>query len=137
MSKEKKVIGRFELVDFPDLGIRGMNAKIDTGAYSTAVHCNKIDVTKVGGVMVLDFEIEGKAHRFDEFGTKEVKNSFGDVEKRFIIKTKVRIGRRTVLATISLSDRAGMRFPVLIGRKLLKGRFVVDVSKEYLLSHKN
>ena len=56
------------------------------------------------------------------------------IEKRYIIKTIVKIGPKRIKAIISLSDRAKMRYPVLIGRKLLKNRFVVDVSELNYLS---
>ncbi|MGZ4118658.1 MAG: putative ATP-dependent zinc protease, partial [Bacteroidia bacterium] len=66
--------------------------------------------------------------KFAEYFQKEIKNSFGETEKRYIIKTIVKIGRKRIKSVISLTDRGTMRYPVLIGRKLLKNRFIVDVS---------
>ena len=124
-SKPKQIIGRNEIVDFPELGVLNMQAKIDTGAYSSTLHCRDI---RVQGIQ-LCFKIENeKEHCFNEFSQKNIKNSFGKIEKRYIIKTKIKIANRVIKSIISLTNRGTMRFPVLIGRKLLKNKFVVDVS---------
>ncbi|TND10425.1 MAG: hypothetical protein FD123_67 [Bacteroidetes bacterium] len=136
--REKQTIGRREIVSFPDLDLQGLVAKIDTGAYTTALHCSHVRVED--GVLffrLLDEEhpeYQDRDHRFAVFHQKEVRNSFGESELRYIIKTRIRMGRRIIKCIISLSDRGNMRYPVLIGRRLLKNRFVVDVSQENLLT---
>jgi hypothetical protein len=132
MQKEKLTIGRREQIDFPELGLYGVIAKVDTGAYTSALHCH--DIYEEKGV--LHFKLLDPSHpeyneqdqKFTEYSQKEIKNSFGEIENRFIIKTIIRMGHKQIKALISLSDREKMRYPVLIGRKLLKNRFVVDVS---------
>jgi hypothetical protein len=130
--EQKLTIGRREIVDFPELGLFGITAKVDTGAYTTALHCN--DVREEDGVLYLKLMdpshtgYTGKELSFIEFSKKEIKNSFGETESRYIIKTVIRIGRKRIKSVISLTDRGTMRYPVLIGRKLLKNRYVVDVS---------
>lgn len=132
MNKEKLTIGRRELIDFPELGLYGVTAKIDTGAYTTALHCH--DIREENGILYFKLldpghpEYTAKELSFSDYTQKEIKNSFGEIEKRYIIKTVVRIGRKRIKSVISLTDRGTMRYPVLIGRKLLKNRFVVDVS---------
>ena len=132
MDKVKTTIGRRELVDFPELELFGITAKVDTGAYTTALHCH--DIREEKGVLyfkLLDPAHEGytgKELSFSDYIQKEIKNSFGESEKRYIIKTLVRIGKKRIKSVISLTDRGTMRYPVLIGRKLLKNRFIVDVS---------
>ncbi len=132
-KKEKQVIGRREFVDFPGLGLFGIPAKIDTGAYTSVLHCHDIRVTNnILYFKLLDPshpEYNSKEHSFKTFSQKEIKNSFGEVEKRYTITTVVRIGGRKVRSLISLTDRAGMRYPVLIGRKLIGKKFIVDVSE--------
>ncbi len=124
-SKPKQIIGRRELVDFPELHVHGIFAKIDTGAYSNTLHCSEIKVKE----KKLCFKVlDEKEHCFENFSQKKIKNSFGEAEKRFVIKTKIRIAGRTIKSIISLTDRGNMRYPVLIGRRLLKNKFVVDVS---------
>jgi hypothetical protein len=73
-------------------------------------------------------EYNEQEQKFTEFFQKEIKNSFGEIEKRYIIKTIIKIGRKRIKSVISLTHRGNMRYPVLIGRKLLKNRFIVDVS---------
>jgi len=138
--REKKLIGRREIIDFPELGLVGITAKIDTGAYTTALHCHDIELREIKGVSTLCFKLLDPSHpeynereqQFTAFSEKDIKNSFGDLEKRFIIKTRIKIAGRIIKSIISLSDRGNMRYPVLIGRKLLKNRFIVDVSQVFL-----
>ena len=131
MIREKLTIGRREVVDFPELGLFGITAKIDTGAYTTALHCH--DIREENGILYFKLldpshpEYTEKEHHFTAYFQKEIKNSFGEIEKRYIIKTTVRIGNKRIKSVISLTDRGTMRYPVLIGRKLLKNKFVVDV----------
>lgn len=132
MTKEKLLIGRREIVDFPELGLKGITAKIDTGAYTTALHCH--DIREENGVLY--FKLLDPTHPdynqqeqiFKEYSQKEIKNSFGEIETRYIIKTQIKIGRKRIKSLISLTHRGNMRYPVLIGRKFLKNRFIVDVS---------
>jgi hypothetical protein len=130
---EKTVIGRRELVDFPELGIYGLTAKIDTGAYTAALHCHDIAVKNdVLHFKLLDPthpEYTQQEHTFRDFYEKDIRNSFGEVEKRYVIVTRVRLGGRIIRSVISLTNRGTMRYPVLIGRRMLKGKFVVDVSQ--------
>lgn len=127
-----QIIGRREMVDFPDLGLLGLVAKIDTGANTTALHCHHVRVEN--GVLffrLLDEshpEYDDREHRFEHFEEKLIRNSFGQSELRYVVRTTIVLGDRKIRSIISLSDRAQMRYPVLIGRRLLKNRFVVDVS---------
>ncbi|MBL7891557.1 MAG: ATP-dependent zinc protease [Bacteroidia bacterium] len=143
-EKPKITIGRREKVSFPDLGIFDIDAKIDTGAYTTALHCHDIEVKDENGKPVLYFKLLDPSHpeynkqqqRFVDFKEKDIKNSFGALERRYVLKTRLKIGRKIVKTSISLTDRGNMRFPVLIGRKLLLRRFIVDVNETYLLNTK-
>ena len=132
MNNEKITIGRREVIDFPELGLFGITAKVDTGAYTTALHCH--DIREENGVLYFKLldpthpEYTAKEQKFTTYFQKEIKNSFGEVEKRYIIKTIIKMGRKRIKSVISLTDRGTMRYPVLIGRKLLKNRFVVDVA---------
>jgi hypothetical protein len=127
-----KLIGRREFVDFPLLEINKVEAKIDTGAYTCAIHCNNIILKTKEGKQVLTFQLlDDRVYQFEEFTRKKIKNSFGEMEERYIIKTLIVIGRKKIKTTISLSDRESMRYPVLIGRRLLKGKFIIDVNLIY------
>jgi hypothetical protein len=127
-----KLIGRREYVSFPILNIQKVEAKIDTGAYTCAIHCKNIVLKTNLDKPILTFQLlDNTIYSFDEFSKKKIKNSFGEMEERYIIKTQIVIGRKKIKTSISLSDRENMRYPVLIGRKLLKGKFIVDVNRIY------
>ncbi len=126
------LIGRREFVNFPAFNITHVEAKIDTGAYTCSIHCKEIKTVSAGGKIVLCFKLlDDTTHTCDEFTKKKIKNSFGEMEERFIIKTVINIGRKKINTTVSLSNRGNMRYPVLIGRRLLKGKFIVDVNLIY------
>lgn len=124
-----KLIGRREFVDFPKLGLSQMEAKIDTGAYTSSIHCETININyeNLKPILYFTIEVEQKQpFRFEEFTKKKVKNSFGEMEERYVIRTLVRLGKKNIWSTLSLSKRDNMRYPVLIGRRLIKGKFIID-----------
>jgi len=141
--KKKITIGRKDKADFPELGLKEIDFKVDTGAYTSAIHCHKIGTKQVAGKEVLVFTLLDPSHpkynnkefSTENFREKRVKNSFGGSEKRFLVKTNIRIFQKKYAIEISLSERGEMRFPILIGRRFLMGKFVVDPSK-YDLSFK-
>lgn len=120
----------------PELGIESVKAKIDTGAYTSSIHCKKIKVKDEILSFYLPIEIQSKSviKKFQTklFTKKAIKSSNGSAELRYIIKTKVILFGKSYLAEFSLSDRSLMKNPVLLGRKLLKDRFIVDVSEKNL-----
>jgi hypothetical protein len=127
-----KLIGRREFVDFPLLGVYHVEAKIDTGAYTSSIHCSEIYIKTESNKAVLYFVVfsqdqNQKMQSLEDFSLKKIKNSFGEMEERYIIKTLIVIGGKKIKSTVSLSDRESMRYPVLIGRKLVKGTFIIDV----------
>ena len=134
-----RIIGRKEFADLPLLGLFGIEAKIDTGAYTSSLHCENIEVNYENSKPILYFTLEqseaspgnAKALRFEEFTRKKIKNSFGEMEERFVIKTIVHIGKKKIRSSISLSNRGSMRYPLLIGRKLIKAKFLVDVNRAH------
>jgi hypothetical protein len=132
INKEKRIIGRREYIDFPELGLNTIIAKMDTGAYTSALYCH--DIREENGTLVFRLlhpsysNYDPREHRFTEYDQKDIKNSFGEIETRYTIKTIVKIGRRRIKSVISLTDRSDMRYPVLIGRKILNNRFIIDVS---------
>jgi hypothetical protein len=131
-TKIKLTIGRRETIDFPELGLMGITAKIDTGAYTTALHCH--DIREKNGILYFKLldpthsDYTEKEQKFTDYFQKEIKNSFGETEKRYMIKTIIKIGSKRIKSLISLTDRGTMRYPVLLGRKILKNRFIVDVT---------
>ena len=131
-KKEKVIIGRSDMVDLPDFGIENIRAKIDTGAYRSSLHCSNI--YEEGGKLKftpLTGETEHEV-TFDTWEIKTVKSSNGEAQERYVIQTRMILFGRVLKTTLSLTDRSEMRNPLLIGRKLLNGKFIVDVSKKNL-----
>lgn len=128
-----QVVGRAERVDFPDGDVFNVPAKIDTGAYRTSVWAT--DICEQDGWLtfkLLGPESEfysGKVCRVRKFEVVEVENSFGHKENRYSISFRIKLGVRTVRTNVTLSDRGNKVYPILIGRKLLRGRYLVDVAQ--------
>ena len=138
MPRPKQIIGMTDFVDFPDLGLFDVRAKIDTGAYTSALHCKDVRLIKKGPQKTLSFLLidkTGKDSRqfySDQFSQRMIRNSFGVVEKRYVIKTQIVLFGRIIRAEFTLADRENLKNPVLLGRKLLRNRFVVDVAQKDL-----
>ncbi len=136
-KRQLRIIGRREFIDFPELGMKNIEAKVDTGAYTCAMHCHDISEKEIDGKNVLCFylldpsheEYNRTEHCFSDYFKKRIKSSSGEMEERFIIKTLIKLGKRKVRTTISLTDRGNMRYPMLLGRRMLKAKFIVDIAK--------
>lgn len=127
------VLGRSDRVDLPGLGLTDIHAKIDTGAYTSSLHCSRAAVVdgKLEFVLLDEEhpEFTGMKFVFEDYDQRIIKNSFGEGEMRYIIRTTIRIHNKTYKTQFSLSDRDNLKFPVLLGRRVLKKRFLIDVSK--------
>lgn len=140
MAKKLNLIGRQDIIDLPNFGLENIEAKVDTGAYTSAINCSRVKVSTVNGQRELTFYLSGskiherKARRFktSDFRLKKIKSSNGHMEERYVIKTVAIIYGKKIRMEFSLSDRSNMKFPILLGRKMLTGRFIVDVSKKNL-----
>jgi hypothetical protein len=137
---EKKIIGRREKVDFPDLGLYEIDAKIDSGAFTSSIHCHNIELVKQNRKKFVSFNLLDPSHpAYNEknfvlpvHSDKKVKSSFGNVEHRYVILTRMKIFDEIFDVELSLADRSNMEVPVLLGRKALRKKFLVDVDKENL-----
>lgn len=129
----KAIVGRAERVDFPSADVFGVPAKIDTGAYRSSVWAS--DVHEQDGVLNYKLlgptsaQYSGKECTTKEYEIVEVENSFGQKENRYSVYMRVKLGSKTVRSNFTLADRSIKTYPVLIGRKLLRGRYLVDVSE--------
>lgn len=132
----KKIIGRVDRFDFPELDLFDIDVKIDTGAYTSAIHCSQIQ--EQDGKLFCTFYskghplFSGKQVVFNTFSRTDVKSSNGHKENRFKIKSLVVIFGKSYKINLTLSTREDMKFPVLIGRQFLKQKFLVDVDEEYV-----
>jgi hypothetical protein len=117
---ENKILGIFEKVDFPQFDIKGISAKIDSGAYTGSLHCTKIEEesTKIGTVLHFSpFDYPDNKITINDFTVRIVRSSNGTQEKRYFIKTFITLKGETYPVLLSLADRSNMKWPVLIGRR--------------------
>ncbi len=129
-------IGRIDKADFPELNLQNIKVKVDTGAYTSSIHCHDVKEVESEGEKYIEFEIldpshpeyENKVYKVKGYKEKAIKSSNGTTEQRFIIKTIIAIFNEKLPIELSLSERSDMKFPVLIGRKFLNNRFIVDTS---------
>lgn len=134
------IVGRAERVDFVENDISNVPAKVDTGADLSSIWATDIQQTKDGLSFILFGEgsefYTGKKITFSksEYGITRVANSFGQREIRYVVKLSIRLNGRRVKASFTLADRSSKLYPILIGRRLLNGKFVVDVSTGRSLS---
>lgn len=134
------IIGRRDYVHLPQLELFDIQAKIDTGAYGSSLHCHEIEIVKVEEQEMLRFKLLDPNHPeyrdtfyyASDFSDKMVKNSGGIPEHRYTIFSEMVIFNTSYRIEFSLTDRAGMRYPILLGRRFLRNRFMVDVSKKNL-----
>ncbi len=128
----KQIIGRVDMVDFPTLEREDIRVKVDTGARSSAIHATRVHVEEQNGKDVLVCSLLGskKKHTFQAFEIRKVTSSNGVTEKRFLVELPITIFGKTFKTAFTLTKRSDMRFPVLLGRRFLTKRFVVDVSKK-------
>lgn len=128
------IIGSREKVSFPTLGARNVPSKVDTGADVSAIWCS--EVNKFEDRLECVFFAPGSPYytgqklvfKKGEYKISRVHNSFGHTERRYKVKIPVIINGRRILASFTLSDRSKKTYPVLIGRKLLVRKFLVDVA---------
>ena len=133
-KQEPILVGRIIDVSLPKLGIYDIEAKVDTGAFSGALHATDIREIKLeNGRKALSFRPANcdKVKQVRKYQIKKVKSSNGHVSKRYLINTTIQIKDQSYPLTITLADRADMKYQVLIGRKFLRSHgFLVDVSKD-------
>jgi hypothetical protein len=135
---ELRIIGVAEYVDFPDWGIRGLSARVDTGAQTSALHVENIE-TLPGSRVRFDVRLrrdEPEARVTIETKVSRratVRSSTGQSAPRLFVKAHVRLGGREQQIEVGLVDRRHMLFRMLLGRSALERRFLVDVTKRYAL----
>lgn len=121
-------LSQVEKVAFPDLGIKSIRAKVDTGADGTSIHAN--DIKEKNGVLSFWVNSPKDILEFKKFNKIKVKNSSGKTEDRYRIKTQIKIGEESFNIQVSLTNRDKMKFPCILGKNVIsQGKYVVDVNK--------
>lgn len=129
------IIGRSEPITFVGHEkLAAIPAKVDTGAYRSAVHADNIYVDDTGTLHFTLFNNHPTCPNCateittNKFTKTSISNSFGDTEERYEVVMKVKIGPKVFKDSFTLANRAKKIYPILLGRKLLNGRFLVDSS---------
>jgi hypothetical protein len=133
-----RIIGVAEYVDFPDWGVRGLSARVDTGAQTSALHVENVQLLP-GSRVRFDVRL-----RRDDPGARlqvetkvsrraPVRASTGQTELRLFVQAHVRLGGKEHRIEVGLVDRRHMQYRMLLGRSALQARFLVDVTKRYAL----
>ncbi len=132
--KPLTIIGRAETIDLRDFKLTGIPAKVDTGADTSSLWVSDVEEKDDGLYFVLfgpDSEYyTGQVQHFTkpDYELTRVSNSFGQKELRYKLKLRITLKDRNLRATFTLSDRSLKTYPILLGRKLLHGKFLVDVA---------
>lgn len=132
-SGAPQVVGPVLDVSIPSLGISSVEAKVDTGAFSGALHAVEIKEIKTAeGTKLLQFKPYGSTHELvtvETYHKRYVKSSNGQTARRYAFETEVVILGRRYPMIITLSNRSSMKYQMLVGRKFLRTNgFLVDVS---------
>jgi len=133
-----KTIGWKEFIDFVDFEISDVPAKIDTGAKTSVLHCEHIELVKKGKRQFVKFipldetYANRKTFILPFHKERKIKNSFGLEENRYIVHTNIKMFDETYGIEISLRDRSNMEYPMLLGRSFIRKKFLVDVNRANL-----
>lgn len=133
----KPIIGRHTYVSLPGLDLQNIIAKVDTGAYSCSLHAENIRVVRKNGKKMLRFDVpviekgrhftgENQTCYIENYEIIEVRSSNG-TQNRYRIETAVEIFGKKYATKLTLSNRGSLKHPMLIGRRLLRSNFLVNV----------
>jgi len=135
MGKYQVIIGRFEHVDLVNK-LDTVPAKIDTGAFRSSIHATGIQLIEKNNTPYLRFTLLGHPvytkHRTLEtrsYNKRVVRSSNGHASERYEVILKIRLGYKIFRTPFTLTDRSSNVFPILIGRKTLNKRYLVDSDK--------
>ncbi|MCI5059287.1 MAG: RimK/LysX family protein [Flavobacteriales bacterium] len=138
--KKRLLIGRIERVDFPEFNLQNIEAKVDSGAYTSSIHCS--DILDDGEN--LHFKLLDPEHpqyskvifKTNDYFTKIVKSSNGIKESRYTIRSKIKMFNKVYTIALTLTERKDMKYPILLGRKFLNKKFIIDTNQKYLQKQK-
>lgn len=132
------IIGNYDKIDLPQFELFNIDAKIDTGAKTSSLHCEIITISankkEVQFMPLGKTKGNNKAQMFTLPIEKMVwvKSSNGQKQNRVVIKTTIVVFNHTYEVFMNLANRASMSYPILLGRSFLEQGFLVDVTKSNL-----
>lgn len=132
VTKNKHIIGRTDIADFPKFGLNDVPVKIDSGAYTSTIHCCSIkQLSDAIEVTFLDKSkpaYSGEKIIFHDYSVKKVRSSSGQSQLRYKVAGSIELFGKKYNTEFTLSMRSKMRYPVLLGRRLLSKRFLIDTA---------
>lgn len=139
-GKGKPTIGWREWVTLPELGVRAIKVKIDTGARTSALHVFDLRHVRFKGKKMVRFRIHPLQRskkktvsvRVPIVDRRTVRSSFGTEQKRTVIRTLLEISDRRWPIEVTLACRDAMGFRMILGREAIRGRFSVDPGRSFL-----
>lgn len=132
MEQTRKTIGNSTLVDFPEFDVQGVPARVDTGARISSVWGSAKVVDDTLHVVFFGEEsplYTGKVITFTEYEEIVISSSMGHIQRRYKVVILVKLRGKKVRAAFTIANRSTQVYPVLIGRNILRGKFVVDVKQ--------
>lgn len=144
MKQEDKIqVGWREWLALPELGISWLEAKVDTGAKTSALHAYTLKYFESDGLAYVAFDLHPNRHDSGQsvscqarvIDQRVVSDSGGHKEKRYVIRSPVQLAGRSWPIEITLTNRENMAYRMLLGREAMRGRLIVDPQAAYLLGH--
>ena len=134
-------LGWREWVSLPDLGLPHIKAKVDTGARTSAIHAFALKTYEKNGRPRVEFRMHPNQRDTDTvvvcdaavIDRRVVTDSGGHKEERLVIETTLQVGEHAWSIEATLTARDDMLFRMLIGRTAMKGRFVVNPGRSYVV----
>lgn len=131
---DKIVVGSEEWCALPDMGIPAIKARIDSGAKTSSIHAVNINPVIRNGQNWVSFEIHPVQrsrnifirHEAKVIAIRDVKNTGGLSEKRYVIKQRVQLGEYTWDIELTLANRDAMGYRMLLGREAMIDRVLID-----------
>ncbi len=136
-ASSRILLGRHEWVAFPELSIDAIIAKVDSGARTSTLHAENIQVADDG--LTVTFTTRSRENQLIHCSAiishyKNIKNSEGISRARIVIKSIATFaGGLKFSIELTLANRTKMKCPVLIGRRAMVGYFMIDPQSNYLL----
>lgn len=140
-ERARRIVGWREWVELPEIAARPFRAKLDTGALTSALHVESLEIEHAGArqvaVVTLDRALQGRQPplRLPVVDRRVITPSSGEGEHRYVTKMRLKIDGMTWPIEVTLTDRSDMRYPMLIGRAALAGRLIVDPQLSYASGH--
>ncbi len=136
------IVGLYEWISLPELGVIGLRAKIDTGASTSSLHATDIEVFSRNNKKWVRFTahigtLVQRGHRCEAplVSIKTIKSSNGLSQSRYVIMTQLTLGNHTWPVEFTLACRRTMQYRVLLGSKaLIDGKILVNPALSYVQS---